>query len=586
SNRITEGFMIFLQWLPLMFFPIVISQIYSTSESIGIDTFFIVLRRRMRCGEKIDFPSINLTYPFLMLCMVAAGSANDRSMLFYTALTILSAWALWPIRSERYPLPLWLGLLLLVSAIGYWGQFELHALQRRLETFIISWMSLQETDPYRSSTAIGDIGKLKQSGRILFRVRKDQENGAPILLRDASYNLYQRPNWLASSAAFRPVQHDADGTTWTLQEGIFSNQAVTVSTYLRGGHGILALPNSTFQIRDLPVMEMLRNRMGDVKVEFGPGFVSYRAQFDQDASLDSLPNNLDLIIPHGEAPAITKIASELELETKSPHEALETVKDFFQKKFNYSLLLGGTSLEEFLLRSQSGHCEYFATATVFLLRKAGIPARYATGYSVQEYKPAEKMFIVRERHAHAWVLAYVDGAWHNVDTTPAVWAIIEEGNGSMWEPLSDLWSRGVFLFTKWRWREKDYSFMKTVGWFLAFLIPVLAWHFYLKDRLTLFIKERKDRRIKRYAPNIDSDFYLIVRRLHALGLGREPWEPLLHWIKRIGRCELPPESIESLQSIVDLHYRYRFDPKKLSIDERLLLKRRVQSWLGEHPIGA
>ncbi|MFQ5949885.1 MAG: hypothetical protein ACE5J1_04275, partial [Nitrospiria bacterium] len=181
---------------------------------------------------------------------------------------------------------------------------------------------------------------------------------------------------------------------------------------------------------------------------------------------------------------------------------------------------------------------------------------------------------------------YVDGAWHNVDTTPAVVAISEEGNGSMWEPLSDLWSRGVFLFTKWRWREKDYSFMKTVGWFLAFLIPVLAWHFYLKDRLTMFIKERKDRRIKRYAPNIDSDFYLIVRRLHALGLGREPWEPLLHWIKRIGRCELPPESIESLQSIVDLHYRYRFDPKKLSIEERLLLKRRVQSWLGEHPIGA
>ncbi|MBT8330725.1 MAG: transglutaminase-like domain-containing protein, partial [Deltaproteobacteria bacterium] len=40
------------------------------------------------------------------------------------------------------------------------------------------------------------------------------------------------------------------------------------------------------------------------------------------------------------------------------------------------------NIENFLTRSRSGHCEYFATATVLLLRQAGIPARYARGYSV------------------------------------------------------------------------------------------------------------------------------------------------------------------------------------------------------------
>lgn len=35
-------------------------------------------------------------------------------------------------------------------------------------------------------------------------------------------------------------------------------------------------------------------------------------------------------------------------------------------------LAGDTPLAEFLTRSRSGHCEYFATAAALLLRAAGI----------------------------------------------------------------------------------------------------------------------------------------------------------------------------------------------------------------------
>ena len=41
-----------------------------------------------------------------------------------------------------------------------------------------------------------------------------------------------------------------------------------------------------------------------------------------------------------------------------------------------------TPLADFLLRTRSGHCEYYATATVLLLRAAGIPARYAHANAV------------------------------------------------------------------------------------------------------------------------------------------------------------------------------------------------------------
>ncbi len=584
ANQLLGSILTFIQWLPFLFTPIVIAQIYSPCDKISIDTFYIVLRMRPFQGEKNAYSAINPTYPFFFICILASGGVNDGSPWFYLFLFLISAWALWPLKSERYSLPLWITSFFLAGAIGFWGQVQLHYLQTTLENIIISWMSSEGTDPYRSTTAIGDIKTLKQSGRILFRVNRNQDQEAPILLREASYNLYQSPLWLASNAGFRPVQSESNGTTWTLRRNTFTNQELIVEAVLRNGQRILPLPNSTYRIEDLPVMGMRRNGMGDIKVEFAPGLVSYRARYDQNASFDSPPNKLDLFIPSVEAASVKKIASELELDTLSPSEVLKKIKHFFQDKFFYSLRLEGNSIEEFLFQSRSGHCEYFATATVLLLREAGIPARYATGFSVQEFKPNENKFVVRERHAHAWALAYVDGVWRNVDTTPSVWASIEASSSSMWEPLRDFWSRGVYLFSKWRGSEKDFSLIEYFGWPFAILFASLFWQFYLRKRVTRFITEGKDRRAKRYSANVDSDFYLIIRKLHALGLGRDPGEPLSLWIKRIGRGKLSGASIQSLKSILTLHYRYRFDPEKISPKEQKDLKRRVQSWLKVHQI--
>ena len=76
-------------------------------------------------------------------------------------------------------------------------------------------------------------------------------------------------------------------------------------------------------------------------------------------------------------------------------EAWPRVRAYFRDNFRYSLYRPApdgevSALEDFLRRSRAGHCEYFATATVLLLRAAGVPARYATGYSVQEWSPLER----------------------------------------------------------------------------------------------------------------------------------------------------------------------------------------------------
>jgi len=228
------------------------------------------------------------------------------------------------------------------------------------------------------------------------------------------------------------------------------------------------------------------------------------------------------------------------------------------------------------LRSRSGHCEYFATATVLLLRAAGVPARYAIGYSVQEWSRLEQRWIVRARHGHSWVLAYVDGAWRDVDTTPSIWADAERDEASMLEPLRDLWSWGGFLFSRWRWSEGESRVGEYAAWLLIPLVLLLVWRLYSRRRVGRGARGTSESLTLAPRPGHDSEFYLIERRLDAAGRGRRPSEPALAWIERIHATELRP--------IVALHYRYRFDPAGLDAPERAALRTSAEAWLSAHHV--
>ncbi len=93
-------------------------------------------------------------------------------------------------------------------------------------------------------------------------------------------------------------------------------------------------------------------------------------------------------------------------------------------RFNYSLDLSvqDTSVdavEDFLINKRVGHCEYFATALALMLRDRGIPSRVVTGFKGGDLNPTTRRFEVQQRHAHAWVEAYVDRRWETFDPTPA-----------------------------------------------------------------------------------------------------------------------------------------------------------------------
>jgi protein-glutamine gamma-glutamyltransferase len=570
------------QSLPPLLFPLMASQAYSVAGKIPLTAFFWGLRRQAGRDPSAKPVPVDLGYLYFALCVLSASAANQRTLAFYACLCALAGWALWSWRSPRFS-PFWWAPLVVAAAVaGYGGHIVLHQLQQALEQTAFDYIfSLvrRDPDPFRVTTAIGHLGNLKFSDRTVLRVEPRDGLPVPLLLREATYDVYNSSTWLASGAGFTAVQPDADGETWKFASGRGTGERVTVSAYLNRGRGVLALPGGAFELERLAVVSVRRNRLGAVKVEEGLGLITYTARFDADGPLDGPPIDTDLRIPAQEAAVIAPIASELGLVGAPPTEAVKRVEGFFRQNFKYSLWQRerprhGTALGEFLQSSRAGHCEYFASATVLLLRAAGVPARYAVGYSVQEWSRLERRWIVRARHGHSWALAYVDGAWRDVDTTPSIWADAERDEGSIFESFRDLWSWGGFLFSRWRWSEGESGVGEYAAWLLIPLVLLLVWRLYSRRHVRHGAGETRAIGALPLHPGHDSEFYLIARRLEAEGRGRRPAEPASSWIDRIQASELHP--------IVALHYRYRFDPAGLDAGGRTALKERAHAWLRDH----
>ena len=74
----------------------------------------------------------------------------------------------------------------------------------------------------------------------------------------------------------------------------------------------------------------------------------------------------------------------------------------------------------FLTQSKQGYCVHFASSAILLLRCAGYPARYVTGYAANG--GAGQWNTITLDQAHAWVEYYVDGmGWIPLEPTPAAY---------------------------------------------------------------------------------------------------------------------------------------------------------------------
>ena len=128
----------------------------------------------------------------------------------------------------------------------------------------------------------------------------------------------------------------------------------------------------------------------------------------------------------------------------------------FPNRYDYDLdpdverTSGMDPVEDFISNHRTGHCEYFASAAVLMLRSQNIPARMVVGYKGGEWNSVGSYYQFRQLHAHAWVEAYLApgeestnlmpdgqagvpyrGSWIRLDPTPADYdleAAVDEGS--------------------------------------------------------------------------------------------------------------------------------------------------------------
>ncbi len=117
-------------------------------------------------------------------------------------------------------------------------------------------------------------------------------------------------------------------------------------------------------------------------------------------------------------------------------------------------------VEDFLFNTRSGHCEYYASACTLLLQSAQVPARLVNGYYGSDVNSMTGKNEVRQKHAHAWVEAYVNGRWQTVEPTPAAPRhATMSGRDSvslvqnLQTAISDLWNDGVHNMSAERQKE-------------------------------------------------------------------------------------------------------------------------------------
>jgi hypothetical protein len=562
DRGVAPGIIGAFRWLPAVLAPILLVQRLGADDRIPLSALFRYVRQQKERDPAFKVPQVDTGGVFVVLCVVAAGVGNAGSQVYYAGAVLIAAWALYATRPRPARRAAWALLFAAGVALGYAGHIGMSQLQSWIGGWIAQWhLQRAESDLSRSMTDIGTLGRLKLRDTIMARIYgAPQDVKRTRLLHRASYNAYIGTTWVGRRAwAAEQVAAGEGGTTWVLSPGA-TQATIGIAARVERQRTALSLPAGTTRLTGLAATELTRNGLGLVYAEVDGDWMQFKAEFGESIGHYAAPFPEDSVLPPAERASFARVAGELGLHGLAPAQAVDRVMRHLAG-YTYSLWrdapppAGVTPLADFLTRTRSGHCEYFAAAAALLLRAAGVPTRYATGYAVMEYSALEQAWVVRARHAHAWTRAWVEGRWIDLDPTPPDWFGEESSRlAPLWEDVADL-----FRWAAYRWSQRE-EFEASDAWWgvLAVLVAILGWRLFRGKRIT-----RGDigasAALREY-PGKDSEFYALVRDLPP----RETSETLSAWLARVA----PGRFDEALR----LHQRYRFDPAGIRRDERERLR--------------
>jgi hypothetical protein len=280
-----------------------------------------------------------------------------------------------------------------------------HAVEERINAFFNA--SFDESTAFSTAMALGATRGMLVSNAVVLRI----EGPTPEYLRGAVYDRYQGRYWITTAAGRErhplPVADGPKTTRITLARGTPNGD--DMRWFLPPGACGFSIP---IDVDGFGVGR--RTAMPE------PASIAFSMTGCPPPAV-ALPTPTDLDVPPDVAARIEPIARSWTGHAQSPRERLDALKRELSH-FEYSLAVDRTAgvdpIVDFLTLHRAGHCELFASAMVLLARTQGIPARVVGGFRVTERNPITGRVVVRDRNAHAWVEAWIDGAWRAWDPTP------------------------------------------------------------------------------------------------------------------------------------------------------------------------
>jgi protein-glutamine gamma-glutamyltransferase len=313
---------------------------------------------------------------------------------------------------------------------------------------------------FRDTVMLHGIGEVKQSHRLVMRVSfpgSEAGHVSPEWLRMVGGTMthYRAGGWLEARLHGERVVA-SPGVPITLAPRAPGSVLRRAEVLLERAGGPLFVPVGAVSLTMHSPLVLRREPSGVLRLpRDAEAPVAYSVEFDAARVEQPAHDDADLELPP-DSEDLHALAGQMTGRTTNALAVALAIEQAVQQRCRYVLQVNAPLREDpvrwFLFRSRAGHCEFFASSMVLLLRTLGIPARLQVGFAGGE-PDGGGGFLVRDSHAHAWVVAFADGRWRVFDPTPP------EGRPGMspgpgggalawaWQNLETAWDRWVLTFS-------------------------------------------------------------------------------------------------------------------------------------------
>lgn len=293
---------------------------------------------------------------------------------------------------------------------------------------------------FSDEVEIGEVGSIKKSAEVVMRVKvRVVTENLPLgryRWRGVTLSRYRDGKWTEPRTSRRVITKNFDGYYRVGQRRDESSPMIEQSFYIEPLNTPTIFAANEPITFDDKLPQLMRNDADTYSTldhNFKP--INYTVYSDiyntnpEQLRRDELPYSGEITRYYTStaniSPRIADLANSITTGATNRYDKAVAIEEYLRKNYGYTLDLSRTDepdpIVDFLFNIRKGHCEYFASSMVVMLRSQGIAARIVNGFQTGEYNDLGGFYVVRQSDAHSWVEVYFPSLdrWIEFDPTPS-----------------------------------------------------------------------------------------------------------------------------------------------------------------------